>query len=90
MPLPGEAGLRNLLVMAEVALAFVIAVGTGLLAKSFLQLTAVDAGFDPHQVLTLSPAPTPPAATRHPKGCCAITGKWSRRFAPCLAFSAPE
>ena len=46
--------LRNLLVIAEVALAFVLAVGTGLLAKSFLRLTAVDAGFDPHHVLTLT------------------------------------
>ncbi len=48
-------GLRDLLVMAEVALAFVLAVGTGLLAKSFLRLTAVDAGFDSHHILTLTP-----------------------------------
>ncbi len=66
---PSRRGrVRNLLVMAEVALAFVIAVGTGLLAKSFLQLTAVDAGFDPHQVLTLSPAPTPTGRYASPEG----------------------
>jgi putative ABC transport system permease protein len=49
-----RSGLRNLLVIAEVALAFVLAVGTGLLAKSFVRLTAVDAGFDPHHIFTLS------------------------------------
>jgi putative ABC transport system permease protein len=54
-----RAAMRNLLVIGEVALAFVLAVGTGLLAKSFLRLTSVDAGFDPHHILTLSPAPTP-------------------------------
>ncbi len=60
--------LRNLLVIAEVALAFVLAVGTGLLAKSFLRLTSVDAGFDPHDILTLTLTLTgarydPPEAT---------------------------
>jgi putative ABC transport system permease protein len=47
-------GLRNVLVVAEVALAFVLAIGTGLLAKSFLRLAAVDAGFDPHHIFTLT------------------------------------
>jgi putative ABC transport system permease protein len=50
-----RGGLRNLLVIAEVAIAFVLVVGTGLLGKSFLRLTAVDAGFDPHNILTLTP-----------------------------------
>ena len=36
--------LRNLLVILELALAFVLVAGTGLLAKSFLRLTEVDAG----------------------------------------------
>jgi putative ABC transport system permease protein len=55
---PGRSdrhGLRNLLVIAEVALAFVLVVATGLLGKSFVRLTAVDPGFDPHNVLTLTP-----------------------------------
>jgi putative ABC transport system permease protein len=51
---PTRGGSRGLLVIAEVALAFVLAMGAGLLAKSFLRLTAVDAGFDPHHILTLS------------------------------------
>ena len=46
-------GLRNLLVTAELALAFVLVVGAGLLGKSFLRLMNVDAGYDPHSVLTL-------------------------------------
>jgi putative ABC transport system permease protein len=50
-----RSGLRNFLVIAEVALAFVLAVGAGLLAKSLVRLTAVDAGFDSHNILTLTP-----------------------------------
>jgi hypothetical protein len=46
-------GLRDLLVMGELALAFVLAVGAGLLGKSLLRLMNVDPGFDPHHVLTL-------------------------------------
>jgi putative ABC transport system permease protein len=45
--------LRNLLVMGELGLAFVLAVGAGLLGKSLLRLMSVDLGFDPHNVLTL-------------------------------------
>ncbi|HUI56402.1 MAG TPA: ABC transporter permease, partial [Bryobacteraceae bacterium] len=47
-------GLRNLLVTAELALAFVLVVGAGLLGKSFMRLTRVDPGYDPHNVVTLS------------------------------------
>ncbi|HLY17823.1 MAG TPA: ABC transporter permease [Bryobacteraceae bacterium] len=46
-------GLRDVLVMGELALAFVLAVGAGLLGKSFLRLMNVDPGFDPRNVLTL-------------------------------------
>ena len=48
-----QRSLRDLLVMGEVALAFVLAVGAGLLGKSLLRLLHVDPGFDPHHVLTL-------------------------------------
>jgi putative ABC transport system permease protein len=46
-------GLRNVLVAAELAIAFVLVVGAGLLGRSFLNLMNVDAGYDPHNVLTL-------------------------------------
>jgi predicted permease len=47
-------GLRNLLVTAELALAFVLVVGAGLLGKSFLKLMNVDPGYDPRNVVTLN------------------------------------
>ncbi|MGC1617127.1 MAG: ABC transporter permease, partial [Candidatus Acidiferrum sp.] len=43
---------RNLLAVAEVAAAMVLLVAAGLLLKSFLRLTNVSAGFDPHNLLT--------------------------------------
>uniref|UniRef100_Q025C9 Permease n=1 Tax=Solibacter usitatus (strain Ellin6076) TaxID=234267 RepID=Q025C9_SOLUE len=51
---PARGGLRNLLVVAEIAMAFVLGVGAALLGKSLLRLTAVDSGFDPHHILTLT------------------------------------
>jgi putative ABC transport system permease protein len=44
--------LRHALVVAEVALAFVLLVCSGLLLNSFLRLRRVNPGFDPHNVLT--------------------------------------
>lgn len=55
-----RGSLRSVLVIAEVALAFVLAVGTGLLGKSFQRLAAVNAGFDSHHILTLTPTVTGP------------------------------
>ena len=53
----GEAGgrrTRQALVAAEVALATVLVVGAGLMAKSFLTLRGVDPGFDADHVLTVT------------------------------------
>jgi putative ABC transport system permease protein len=44
--------LRNLLVIAEVAMACVLLTAAGLMLKSFARLRAVNPGFDPHNLLT--------------------------------------
>jgi len=46
--------LHDFFVIAELALAFVLTVGSGLMIKSFLRLMKVDPGYDPHNVLTLT------------------------------------
>jgi len=45
-------GSRSALLVAEVALAMMLLVGAGLLIRSFLKLSSVDAGYDPSNVFT--------------------------------------
>ncbi len=49
---PGQRRLRSLLVISETALALILAVGAGLMVRSFGALTAVEPGFEPEGLLT--------------------------------------
>jgi putative ABC transport system permease protein len=48
----GAAGLRNGVVVAEVALAFVLLIGSGLMFRTFMAIQRVNVGFDPQRLLT--------------------------------------
>ena len=54
-----SGGARNLLVIAEVALALVLLVGAGLLVRTLVRLQNVPLGFDPRNVLTMTVAKSP-------------------------------
>ena len=50
--LSGGGTLRNLVVVAEVALSFVLLVGSGLMVRSFIALQNIDPGYDSRGLLT--------------------------------------
>jgi putative ABC transport system permease protein len=52
--LGGGRMLRNGVVIAEVALAFVLLIGSGLMFRSFVTLANTNPGYDPHGLMTFS------------------------------------
>ncbi|HEX8150721.1 MAG TPA: ABC transporter permease [Pyrinomonadaceae bacterium] len=48
----GGRRFRNVLIVGEIALAFVLMIGAGLMIKSFREVRQSNLGFDPHQLLT--------------------------------------
>jgi putative ABC transport system permease protein len=57
--LMGGNALRSIVVTTEVALSFVLLVGSGLMFRSFFELQHIDPGFDPHGLLIFQIAGTP-------------------------------
>jgi predicted permease len=55
----GQRRLRSVLVVAEIAAAMVLLVGSSLLIRTFLRLASARLGFEPQGVLTLKIAPSP-------------------------------
>ena len=48
----GGRRLRNIVVVTEVALSFVLLIGSGLMIRSFIALQRIEPGYDPDNVLT--------------------------------------
>lgn len=71
-----QGRMRRLLVVAEVALALLLLVGSGLMVRSFIKLRQLDLGFTAHNVLTMRvplpdakyPFPLTPDDSREPAG----------------------
>jgi putative ABC transport system permease protein len=49
----GRQRLRSVLIMAQVAISFLLLIGAGLMLRSFVNLQHVDPGFQPENVLTM-------------------------------------
>lgn len=72
--------LRDVLVVAEVALALVLLVGAGLLIRSFWKLQQADPGFNSERVLTASLS-LPPARYKDPSRVAAFQQQMLERIA---------
>src|SRR6185369_6309859 len=71
-----QGRVRRVLIVAEVALALVLLVGSGLMLRTFIKLRQVDVGFDAHNVVTMRvplpdakyPVPLSASDPREPAG----------------------
>ena len=75
----GARTLRRTLVVAQVAFAFVLLIGAGLLFASFRQVLAVDPGFKPDGILTVS-ATLPRSRYADDKAVVSFTDEALRRI----------
>ena len=75
---PAAGRLRRLLATAQVALAFMLLIGAGLLLASFRAVLAIDPGFDPAGVLTAS-INLPATAYRDGAALTQVTGRLLER-----------
>jgi len=74
-----RAAASRVLVIAEVGLAAILLIGSGLLVRSFWRLLAVDPGYDPKNVLALS-LQLPAARYPAPKGWPILEWPQATRF----------
>lgn len=73
-----RSGLRDLLMVSEVAFAFVLIAGAGLLINSFVRLATINWGFRPDHVLIVDSAPPQGARTKIAEGAAFIQSALSR------------
>ena len=75
----GARTIRRVLVASQVAFAFMLLIGAGLLLASFDRVLRVDPGFDPNQLLT---ARVSPPGTRYPDDAKVLA--FAERFLPAV------
>ncbi|HEX4641844.1 MAG TPA: ABC transporter permease, partial [Candidatus Acidoferrales bacterium] len=63
-------------VIGEMAMAFVLLIGAGLMVRTLLQLWQVDPGFDPHHVITFEIQPASSLADQPPDAIRAVIRQW--------------
>jgi putative ABC transport system permease protein len=86
---PGAQALRKLFIIAQVSLAFVLLVGSGLLVRSLWHIFAVAPGFDAEHVLTLHVYwPNAPAGNEAEKQRDSLYGEMLNRLRALPGVSA--
>jgi putative ABC transport system permease protein len=72
--------LRSAVVVAEVALSFVLLVGSGLMIRSFVALQRVDPGYDPNGLLTFQLQAAGPLGLQQPEQRAAFARRMKERL----------
>jgi predicted permease len=77
----GQTRVQNAFVVAEMAVALVLLIGAGLMLRTLAQLSGVDPGFNPHNILIFSISQPPPLAHALPDQVRATFRELDRQFA---------